>query len=82
MKIIPLYRIKRPDGGVTDTPIKPVGEYTERVRIVAAKGKVVTKDGIILYPAKDADSEEGWYEVDAPESTKTEDVENEILSDR
>jgi hypothetical protein len=70
MKIIPLYRIKRPDGGVTDTPIKPDGEYTERVRLVADKGKLITKDGVNFYPVKDEDSADGWYEVDA-KSDKT-----------
>lgn len=64
MKNIPLYRIKRPDGGVTDTPVKPDGEYTERVRLVADKGKVVTKDGENLYSVIDTDSAEGFYEVE------------------
>jgi hypothetical protein len=78
MKIIPLYRIKRPDGGVTDTPIKPDGKYTERVRLVAGKGKLITKDGVNFYTVKDENSADGWYEVDAPESTETEDGNNAV----
>lgn len=67
MEIKPLYRFKREDGGITDSPIKPEGEYTERVRVVADKGKAVTRDGKSLYSVIDADSAEGFYEVDAPE---------------
>jgi hypothetical protein len=64
MKINPLYRFKRADGGITDSPNKPDCEYTERVRIIADEGKAVTKDGENLYSVIDADSAEGFYEVD------------------
>lgn len=67
MRVIPLYRFKRADGGVTDSPKKPSGEYTERVRIIAGEKKRITKDGVTLYAVIDADSTEGFYEVDAPE---------------
>lgn len=67
MEIKPLYRFKREDGGITDSPNKPEGEYTERVRVVADEGKAVTRDGKSLYSVIDADSAEGFYEVDAPE---------------
>jgi hypothetical protein len=46
------------------------------VRIIADPGKSITKDGVNLYPAKDEDSLDGWYEVDAPEGE--EDGINEI----
>ena len=64
MIVKPLYRYKRADGGITDTPNKPNGDYTERVRIIADEGKAVTKDGENLYPVIDADTADGWYEVD------------------
>ena len=82
MEKIKLYRYVREDGGVSVSPTDPGVEYTEMVRIIAGVGKAVTKDGIELYPAKDECSDEGWYEVDAPEFTETEDGENEISSDR
>lgn len=63
MIVKPLYRYKRADGGITDTPNKPEGEYTERVRIIADEGKAVTKDGKHFFLVKDADSIEGWDEV-------------------
>ena len=66
MEVKPLYKFKRADGGTTVSPNKPEGEYTEGVRIIAAPGKAITKDGVNLYPAKDEDGLEGWYEVDAP----------------
>ena len=66
MIIKTLYRYKRADGGVTDSPNKPEGEYTERVRIIADEGKAITKDGENLCSVIDADSIEGFYEVDAP----------------
>ena len=75
MNIIPIYRYSRADGGITDSPKKPEGvEYTERVRLVADDGKMLTRDGVELCPAIDADSAEGWAEVDAP-ATEEETVE-------
>ena len=65
MIVKPLYRYRREDGKIADSPIKPEGEYTERVRIIASEGKVLTKDGKQFFPVKDADSTEGWHEVDA-----------------
>ena len=66
MKIKPLYRYEREDGGVTVSPIKPDCEYTEKVRLIADEGKMLTLDGERLCRVIDADSAEGWYEVDAP----------------
>lgn len=67
MIIKPLYRFKRADGGITDSLTKPAGEYTERVRIIAGDGKLVTKDGENLYSVIDADGAYGFYEVDNPQ---------------
>ena len=67
MKIIPLYRYERPDGGVTVSPDKPETEYTELFRIVADEGKAVTKDGTDLRAVVDTGTANGWYEVDMPE---------------
>lgn len=61
-----LYRYERADGGITISPNKPDCEYTELVRIIADEGKVVTKDGKDVYCVIDADSADGYYEVDAP----------------
>lgn len=72
MKHIPLYRYEREGGGITDSPIKPECEYTERVRLVAEEGKMLTKDGGELRRVVDVDSADGWYEVDAPEETEDE----------
>ena len=69
-----LYKFKRNDGGVTVSPIKPDAEYTEMVRLVADKGKMLTKDGEDLRTVVDAYSATDWYEIDAPEE---EDLEQE-----
>ena len=67
MKINTVYKYKRNDGGITVSPDKPEGEYTEAYRISADEGKVLTKDGIELYGVIDTDTTDGWYEVDSPE---------------
>lgn len=66
MQIITLYKYNRADGGVTVSPVKPEGEYTEMYRLVADDGKALTKDGENLTTCVDTDSTEGWYEVDEP----------------
>lgn len=63
MQIINLYKYRRADGGVTVSPIKPEGEYTEMYRLVADDGKLVTKDGVNFYSIIDTDSVDGWYEI-------------------
>ena len=67
MKIIPLYRYEREDGGITVSPIKPECEYTEKVRLVADDGKILTYHGEIYGEVVDTDSADGWGEVDNPE---------------
>lgn len=67
MQIINLYKYNRADGGVTVSPIKPECEYTEMYRLVADEGKVLTTDNENFTCCIDADSTEGWYEIDDPE---------------
>ena len=66
MKIVTLYKYKRDDGGVTTSPIKPEGEYTELLRLVADEGKVLKK-GDLETPCIDVESAEGWDEVEISE---------------
>lgn len=66
MQIITLYKYQRADGGVSVSPVKPEGEYTEMYRLVADEGKALTKDGENLTTCVDTDTADGWYEVDDP----------------
>ena len=72
MQTITLYKYTRDDGGITVSPVKPKGEYTEMYRLVADEGKMLTQDGVDLYACTDVASVEGWYEVDAPEEENEE----------
>ena len=63
MTIIPLYRYLRNDGGVTVSPIKPDGEYTELSRLIADDGFVLT-DGENFTPCVDTENVEIWSEVE------------------
>ena len=60
-KII-LYRYNRPDGGVTVSPVKPDGEYSELFRLVADVGMVLT-DGVNITNCTDTAEPEKWQEV-------------------
>lgn len=71
MKIIPLYRYVRADGGITVSPIKPDCEYTEKHRLVADEGKVLT-NGEIVTSCIDVESTEGWVEIDEPKEENEE----------
>lgn len=62
MQIIPLYRYNRPSGGVTVSPVKPEGEYTELFRIVADDGMVLT-DGENVTTCTDTTDPSAWSEV-------------------
>ena len=64
MIVKPLYRYKRADGKIVDSPIKPDYAYTPRVRMIASEGKALTNDDKTFYLVKDADSAEGWREID------------------
>ena len=68
MTIKKLYRYNREGGGVTVSPVKPNGEYTEMYRIIADEGRVITKDGVNTTTCTDVESIEGWYEVAQPET--------------
>lgn len=65
MQTITLYRYVRPDGGVTTSPVKPNGEYTEMYRLIADDGKAVT-DGKTTAACIDVSSPDGWTEIDDP----------------
>lgn len=68
MQIKPLYKYKRPDGGITVSPTKPEGiEFSEEFRLIADEGKLLTKDGENTPPCIDVDDVTGWQEVDDPE---------------
>ena len=66
MQIILLYRYNRHGGGVTVSPVKPEGEYTELFRLVADEGMVLT-DGITTTTCVDTDDATKWHEVEAQE---------------
>lgn len=72
MQTIILYRYSRLDGGVTTSPVKPEGDYTEMYRLVADEGKVLTQDGVEFAACVDVASVDGWYEVDEPDDNATE----------
>lgn len=67
MQTITLYRYEREGGGVTVSPTKPSGAYTEMYRLIADEGKALTKDGVNTTACTDVDSPEGWYEVEVTE---------------
>ena len=71
MQIIPLYRYVRTDGGITVSPIKPDCEYTEKHRLVADEGKVLT-NGEIIMASVDVERAEGWVEIDEPKEENEE----------
>ena len=73
MDIIPLYEYEREGGGTTVSPIKPDTEYTEKYRLVADEGKLLTNDGgKNCTPCIDVDTVDGWEEIDNPEENATE----------
>ena len=64
MQTIILYKYNREGGGVSVSPVKPDGEYTEMYRLVADEGKALTNDGVNFTSCIDVDSADGWDEVD------------------
>ena len=62
MKIIPIYRYTRPDGGVSVSPNKPDCEYTEMFRIIADEGCTLRK-GDLEATCVDTDNVEEWEEL-------------------
>ena len=66
MQIINLYRYTRPDSGVSVSPAKPDGEYTEMYRLVADDGKLLTNGETETFCIDTADPTK-WSEIDVPE---------------
>jgi hypothetical protein len=62
MEKITLYRYNRPDGGVTVSPVKPSGEFSELFRLVADVGMVLT-DGVNVTTCTDTTEPEKWQEI-------------------
>lgn len=62
MQVINLFRYNRPDGGVTVSPVKPDGEYTELFRLVADEGMALT-DGNTVTTCIDTEDVTAWTEV-------------------
>ena len=65
MQKVILYRFRREDGGYSVSPNRPEGEYETRVRLIADDGKALT-DGKVVTQCTDAESADGWTEIDAP----------------
>lgn len=63
MQTIHLYRYTRPEGGVTVSPVKPDGEYTELFRLVADEGMILTNGTDTTY-CVDTDNVDAWSEVE------------------
>ena len=76
MQAISVYRYTRKDGGVSVSPVKPEGEYTELYRLVADEGMVLT-DGVNYAACTDTARPELWYEVP---DTGTEDAMEDMRS--
>lgn len=64
MQTVILYRFRREDGGYSVSPNRPDGEYETRVRLIADEGKTLT-DGKVVTQCTDAESADGWTEIDA-----------------
>ena len=65
MQTVILYRFRREDGGYSVSTNRPEGEYETRVRLIADEGKALT-DGKVVTQCTDAESADGWTEIDAP----------------
>ena len=65
MQTVILYRFTREDGGYSVSPNRPEGEYETRVRLISDEGKALT-DGKVVTQCTDAESADGWTEIDAP----------------
>ena len=65
MQTVILYRYKRADGGYSVSPNRPEGEDETRMRLIADDGKALT-DGKVVTGCTDAESADGWTEIDAP----------------
>ena len=80
MQTIKLYRFTRPNGGVTVSPVKPDGDYTELFRLVADEGYVLT-NGETVTSCTDTDNPNIWSEIpdsDNPGEATEEDYQNAL----
>lgn len=66
MPIIPVYKYRRQDGGITVSPVKPNKKNTKMYRLVADEGKVFV-NGDAVTTCLDVDSPDGWTEIDNAE---------------
>lgn len=71
MQVINLYKYTRENGGVTVSPNKPDGEYTEMYRLIADDGKTLT-NGEVVTPCIDVEYVDGWEEIDDATDEATE----------
>lgn len=71
MEKITLYRFNRPDGGVSVSPVKPDGDYTELFRLVADEGMVLT-DGETVTSCTDTENPGAWSDVPDPDLSEAE----------
>ena len=67
MEVKTLYKYNRENGGVTVSPEKPDGEYTEMYRLIADEGMELVK-GDIRTMCIDTDTTDGWEEVEYVET--------------
>ena len=80
MTIKNLYKIIRPDGGVTISTAQPDGAYVPYLRLIAADGKVLT-NGVVKAPVVDVpDGDQGlWTEIDDEDAEMTAEEIVEVL---
>ncbi len=74
MTVKTLYRYIRPDGGVTVSLDKPDGAYTERCRLIADEGMILSHPDHENTSCIDVDSADGWTEIPDSEYNETEDM--------
>lgn len=71
MQVKTLYRYEWAEGRVMDALTKPEDKpYTERYRLIADDGKVLTYNGEVIGSVIDTDTLEGWDEVEKPDETE------------
>ena len=67
MRKIPLYRVRRENGGIDITPVRPeVGEYDTLYRVIADDGKMLF-NGVEKIACIDTDDLSKWTETFADE---------------
>lgn len=75
MRIIPLYKYMRPNGGITVSPTRPDTPFEPMYRLVADAGMTLT-DGKTIINCVDVASTEDWREVEAPAAPDVGDAED------